>query len=73
MRALVLATLLLLAAAPAHAAPSQAAPRDYWQYVATYATERQCEEAAEDVPWGVDYHACQQEDGAWDLYWVFLT
>ncbi|MBB5803281.1 hypothetical protein F4560_003049 [Saccharothrix ecbatanensis] len=45
MRALVLATLLVLgAAAPAQAAPAEVAAMDYWHYIATYATEEECDE-----------------------------
>ncbi|WP_158845851.1 hypothetical protein [Saccharothrix deserti] len=84
MRALVLATLLLLAAAPAQAAraaqaapaqaaSTQAAAMDYWQYMATYATEEECEAEGAKIPEGVDYYVCWPNDGAWDFYWVFLT
>lgn len=91
MRALLLATLLLLAAAPAQAAPAQAASArtapaqavsaqaapvaamDYWQYMATFATEEECEAEGAKIPEGVDYYVCWPYSGAWDFYWVFLT
>ncbi|XVS61049.1 hypothetical protein ACQPYE_22365 [Actinosynnema sp. CA-299493] len=84
MRALLLATLLLLGAgagaaqaAPALApAPVRAAPAeamDYWQYTATFATEEECEAEGARIPEGVDYYACWPSKGAWDFYWVFLT
>ncbi|ROP42679.1 hypothetical protein [Saccharothrix texasensis] len=85
MRALLLASLLILGAAqsaPAQAAPAQAAPAqaspvqaamDYWQYMATFATEEECEAEGAKIPEGVDYYACWPSKGAWDFYWVFLT
>ncbi|WP_033442489.1 hypothetical protein [Saccharothrix sp. NRRL B-16314] len=71
MRALVLAALLLLGAPPASATVAPAA-MDYWQYVATYATEQECEEAGRNKPWDVDEHVCWKA-GGWDLYWIFPT
>jgi hypothetical protein len=86
MRALLLATLLLLAAASAQAAPAQAASAhavsaqaapiaamDYWQYMATFATEEECEAEGAKIPEGVDYYVCWPNNRAWDFYWVFLT
>ena len=87
MRALLLATLLVLAtaatapaqAAPATTAPAQAASTevaamDYWQYMATFATEEECEAEGAKIPEGVDYYVCWPSGGgAWDFYWVFLT
>ncbi|NUT49177.1 MAG: hypothetical protein HOV94_17980 [Saccharothrix sp.] len=73
MRALVLATLLFLAAAaPAQAAPATA-EMDYWQYMATFATEEECHEEGAKIPDGVDYYVCWPDSGEWDFYWVFLT
>ncbi|MER5267427.1 hypothetical protein ABTZ99_35565 [Actinosynnema sp. NPDC002837] len=85
MRALLLATLLLLGAgtaqaapalaAPALAEPAQAAPAamDYWQYMATFATEEECEAEGAKIPEGVDYYVCWPNGDVWDFYWVFLT
>ncbi|MCC8250016.1 hypothetical protein [Saccharothrix luteola] len=93
MRALLLATLMLLGAgtaqaAPAHAAPAPVTPAraaaaqashagvaamDYWQYMATFATEEECEAEGAKIPEGVDYYVCWPTGGAWDFYWVFLT
>ncbi|MEU4765926.1 hypothetical protein AB0H12_21975 [Actinosynnema sp. NPDC023794] len=78
MRALLLATLLLLGAgtaqaAPAQASPAEAAAMDYWQYMATFATEEECEAEGAKIPEGVDYYVCWPSGGAWDFYWVFLT
>ena len=74
MRALVVAALLALSAAtaPASAAPGQAVAMDYWQYVATYDTKQECEEAGQKKPWDVDEHVCWEYSG-WDLYWIFPT
>ncbi|MFT7835995.1 hypothetical protein Q5530_07570 [Saccharothrix sp. BKS2] len=70
MRAAVLAAAIALGVA----APAQAAPMDYWQYVATYPTAQACHTyAREEQPWGVDYYVCDPKNNAWDLYWVFLT
>jgi hypothetical protein len=74
MRALVLAILLVLgAAAPAQAAPAEVAAMDYWHYIATYATEEECDEEGAKIPDGVDYYVCWPKGGAWEFYWVFLT
>ncbi|GAA1303949.1 hypothetical protein [Saccharothrix xinjiangensis] len=75
MRALVLAAAVALGAAAASpAAPAQAAPMDYWQYVSTHPTAQGCHAwADEHRPWDVDYYVCDPKNGAWDLYWVFLT
>ncbi len=84
MRALLLATSLLLAAATtahsapahaatAHAATSEVAAMDYWQYMATYATEEECEAEGAKIPESVDYYICWPNNDVWDFYWVFLT
>jgi hypothetical protein len=70
MRALVLAAVAALGTATA----AQAAPMDYWQYVNTHPTSQQCRAYAEQHrPWDVDYYVCDPKNGAWDLYWVYLT
>jgi hypothetical protein len=75
MRALLLAALLLLggAAAPAQATPDPVRAMDYWHYIATYATEEECEEEGAKIPEGVDYYVCWPTGDAWEFYWVFLT
>lgn len=60
-------------AAPAQASPAEATAMDYWQYMATFATEEECEAEGAKIPEGVDYYVCWPDGGAWDFYWVFLT